>query len=51
MENNNISPSVQKIVGPERLEEKRKLKKIREANEKRSKAIEAMVNYANRLDW
>lgn len=51
MKNNNISTSGQKIVSPERLEEKRKLKEIREANEKRSRAIEAMVNYANRLDW
>ena len=51
MKNNNISTSSQKIVGPERLKEKRKLKKIREENEKRSRAIEAIVNYANRLDW
>jgi len=51
MKNNNIPISNLKIVGPERLEEKRKLKKIREANEKRSRAIEAIVNYANRLDW
>ena len=51
MKNNNISTSGQKIVGPERLEEKRKLKKIREANEKRSRAIEAIVRYSESLDW
>lgn len=50
MENTNTCPSNQKIVGPERLEEKRRQKKIREANEKISRAIEAIVRYSESLD-
>ncbi|EKD66521.1 MAG: hypothetical protein ACD_49C00038G0055 [uncultured bacterium (gcode 4)] len=51
MKTSNIPTSNQKIVGPERLEEKRKIKKLKDENEKRRRAIEAIVRYSDSLNW
>lgn len=40
-----------KIIGPEVIEEKRRLAEQKKADEKRKRAIDAIVEYSKKLDW